>query len=407
MAAPLGRLVWLALAGLSLAGSAVGYARWAGEDASGLSVETAAVARGDVRRVVATSGAVRALVTVEVGSQLSGQISETYADHSAKVAAGQPIARIDPRTFETRVREAEASVRVAEAGAELQRAGVARAEANLRRAGSDFRRADSLRARGAASQASLDAARAAFEAAEAEVAIARAEVANADAALQQRRAALESSRIDLERTYIRSPIDGVVIERTVEVGQTVAASFSAPKLFTIAQDLTRIQIDAQVDEADIGEVRVGNPVTFSVDAFPDSSFSGAVSQIRLSPVTLQNVVTYTVVVAAGNADGRLLPGMTANVEILTAERRGVPTVPNEALRFRPRGSAERLARSPGGETAPEGAAVWVLAADGSLVREPVATGLVGRTLTELVGDDVPAEGTPVVVRVRQEEQADS
>lgn len=392
------RFAWFVLAGLLLAGSAVGYARWAGEDAADMQVETATVARGDVRRVVATSGAVRPLVTVEVGSQLSGQISEIYADHSAPVRKGQEIARIDPRTFATRVSEADASVRVAEAGAELQRAGIVRAEANLRRADSDFRRASSLRERGAASQAALDAARAAFEGAEAELSIARAELANADATLQQRRAGLESSRIDLDRTFIRSPIDGVVTERSVEVGQTVAASFSAPKLFTIAQDLTRIQIDAQVDEADIGEIRAGQTVTFAVDAFPSDSFAGTVSQIRLSPTTLQNVVTYTVVIAAGNADGRLLPGMTANVEILTGERRGVRIVPNEALRFRPRGSAERLVLA-GAEGA--GPAVWVPAADGSLVREPVAIGLAGQWVSELTGAG-PPEGTPVVVRVRQE-----
>lgn len=396
------RLSWLLLVGLLLAGSAVGYARLTGEDAADLQVETSTVTRGDVRRTVVTSGAVRPLVTVEVGSQLSGQIREIYADRSVAVAKDQEIARIDPRTFETRVREAEATVRVAEAGVELQRAGVIRAEANLRRAERDFRRSESLRARGAASQAALDTARAAFEAGEAELAIARAEVANAAATLQQRRAGLESSRIDLDRTYIRSPIDGVVTERTVEVGQTVAASFSAPKLFTIAQDLTRIQIDAQVDEADIGEVRVGNPVTFTVDAFPESGFTGTVSQIRLQPVTLQNVVTYTVVVAAGNGDGRLLPGMTANVEILTATRAGVLTVPNEALRFRPRGSAERLARADVGNV--PGAAVWVPAADGSLVRQPVVAGLAGRWVTEITGAG-PAEGTPVVVRVLQEPPA--
>jgi len=396
---PVRRLLSLALLGLLLAGSALGYARWQSLPAPDLQVETALVSRGNVRRVVATSGTVRPLVTVEVGSQLSGQIKEVYADSSAPVQKGQEIARIDPRTFETRVREAEAGVRVAEAGTLLQRAGVARAEANLRRAERDHRRAESLHARGNASRAALDAALAAFEAAQAELAIARAEVANAQATLQQRQAALDSARIDLDRTFIRSPIDGVVIERSVEVGQTVAASLSAPKLFTIAQDLTRIQIDAQVDEADIGEVVVGSPVSFTVDAYPERGFSGTVEQILLAPVTLQNVVTYTAVIAAANDDGRLLPGMTANVEILTAERRGVRVVPNEALRFRPRGGAEQLARTSQAEPA-RGQAVWVLAADGTLLREPVTLGLSDREVTELVGA-APAEGTPVVVRVRE------
>lgn len=392
------RLLWLAFTGVLLAGSAVGYARWQSELAGGLEVETALVTRGEVRRVVATSGAVRPLVTVEVGSQLSGQIREIYAENGAAVRRGQEIARIDPRTFATRVQEAEAAVQVAEAGVLLQRAGVARAEANLRQAQREFDRAQSLHARGNASQAALDAALAAFEAAEAELAIAQAEGANAEATLQQRKAALESARIDLDRTFIRSPIDGVVIERSVEVGQTVAASFSAPKLFTIAQDLTRIQIDAQVDEADIGQVEPGQPVSFTVDAYPERSFTGRVEQIRLAAVTLQNVVTYTAVIAAENADGRLLPGMTANVEILTALRQDVRIVPNEALRFRPRGSAIRLARP---ADLPQGAgSVWVLAADGTLVQEAVNIGLADREVTEITSA-TPPDGTPLVLRVRE------
>jgi HlyD family secretion protein len=333
------RFLPLTLVGLLLAGSAVGYARWQAQVPDDLDIQTAALARGDVRRVVATSGTVRPLTTVEVGSQLSGQIREIYADHSTAVRQGQEIARIDPRTFASKVREAEAAVKVAEAGTELQRAAITRAEANRRKAERDHRRAESLQARGTASQATLDTAVAAFEAAEAELAIAKAEAANAEATLAQRQAGLESARIELDRTYIRAPIDGVVIERSVEVGQTVAASLSAPKLFTIAQDLTRIEIDAQVDEADIGQVKVGNPVTFGVDAFPEESFTGTVKQLRLAPESLQNVVTYKVVIAARNDDGRLLPGMTANVEILTGERRDVRVVPNEALRFRPRGAA--------------------------------------------------------------------
>jgi HlyD family secretion protein len=389
---------WLVLLGLSVAGSAIGYGRWQAEPTSGLRVETARVALGDVRRVVATSGAVRPLVTVEVGSQLSGQIKEVYADSGSAVHQGQEIARIDPRTFETRVREVEAAVRVAEAGAELQRAGTLRAEANLRQAEREYRRAEALRARGNTSQAVLDSALAALEAAQAGLAIARAEVANADATVQQRHAALDSARIDLDRTFIRSPINGVVIERSVEVGQTVAASLSAPKLFAIAQDLTRIEIDAQVDEADIGQVAVGQSVSFAVDAYPDRTFSGTVDQIRLAATTLQNVVTYTAVIAAANEDGRLLPGMTANVEILTAERRGVRTVPNEALRFRPRGAAAPIARLDGERAGSPG--VWILAADGALVRENVAVGLSDRDVTQLTSPS-PAEGTPVVVRVRE------
>lgn len=396
----MGRTLPLALLGLLAAGTAAGYARWQAEPAGAPEVETARVALGDVRRVVATAGAVRPLVTVEVGSQLSGQIREVYADGGSAVRRDQEVARIDPRTFATRLREAEAAVRVAEAGAELRRAGVVRAEAALRQAEREHRRAQALRERGNAAQATLDGALAALEAAQAGLAIARAEVADADATRQQREAARESAAIDLDRTFIRSPIDGVVIERSVEVGQTVAASLSAPKLFTIAQDLTRIRIDAQVDEADVGQVAVGNPVSFTVDAFPDLGFAGQVAEIRLAPVTLQNVVTYTAVIDAANPDGRLLPGMTANVEIVTAERRGVRVVPAEALRFRPRGAA--AAAAGGGrprDGAEAGPGVWLLAADGSLVRQPVALGLADRRVAE-VTSPAPAVGTPVVVRVR-------
>jgi HlyD family secretion protein len=398
------RFLPLTLVGLLLAGSAVGYARWQAQVPDDLDIQTAALARGDVRRVVATSGTVRPLTTVEVGSQLSGQIREIYADHSTAVRQGQEIARIDPRTFASKVREAEAAVKVAEAGTELQRAAITRAEANRRKAERDHRRAESLQARGTASQATLDTAVAAFEAAEAELAIAKAEAANAEATLAQRQAGLESARIELDRTYIRAPIDGVVIERSVEVGQTVAASLSAPKLFTIAQDLTRIEIDAQVDEADMGQVKVGNPVTFGVDAFPEESFRGSVAQLRLAPVNLQNVVTYTVVIAARNDDGRLLPGMTANVEILTGERRDVRVVPNEALRFRPRGAAERLVREQPaavpGRRAPGAGTVWTLEPDGTLTPHEVRLGLSDRAVTELTGT-APEEGAAVVLRVRE------
>ena len=386
------------LALVAASGAAIGYARWQATPAVGLAFETGMVGRGDVRQLVTTSGTVRPLVTVEVGSQLSGQIAEVYADDSSLVRRGQEIARIDPRSFLTRVREAEAAVQVAQAEAALQRAGVTRAEAALRQAEREHGRAEMLQARGNTSQAALDSALAALETARAGLEIAHAQVANADAALLQRRAALDSAGIELDRTFIRSPIDGVVIERAVELGQTVAASLSAPRLFTIAQDLTRIQIDAQVDEADIGQVEPGQPVSFTVDAYPERGFTGTVEQIRLAAVTLQNVVTYTAVIAAENPDGRLLPGMTANVEILTALRRDVRIVPNEALRFRPRGGATRLARP---AELPQGArSLWVLLADGTLAQEAVSVGLADREVTEITGAG-PPEGTPVVLRVRE------
>ena len=338
----------LGAAALLIAG-AVGAWRVLGPAAPAFDIETAPAAVGEVRAIVSTTGAVRALVTVEVGSQLSGQVAELRVDYNARVAAGDILARIDPQSFETRVRQAEAAYEIAAANIALQEANIARARANLLKAEQDFTRAESLRQRGAASQAALDAARAARQAARADLAVAQAQSRTAAANLLQSRAGLDSARIDLERTFIRSPIDGVVVDRSVDLGQTVAASLAAPTLFTIAQDLTRIQIDAEVDEADIGRLREGQAARFTVDAFPEREFTGVVEQIRLSPTELQNVVTYTAVISADNPNRRLLPGMTANVDIITGQRAGVLTVVNQALRFAPRGAATALIVEGAGE----------------------------------------------------------
>ncbi|WP_417478402.1 efflux RND transporter periplasmic adaptor subunit [Maricaulis sp.] len=303
--------------------------------AGSVRIETSVVTTGEVRRIVAASGAVRALVTVEVGSQLSGQLAEVLVDFNDAVEEGQVIARLDPQTYETRVREAEASRATALASLELQRATLTRVLANAGTAQLDFDRTLALSERGTASVAALDNARAALEAAQADVAVARAQIANAQAVLAQRDATLEGANIDLTRTTIRSPINGIVVDRAVDEGQTVAASLSAPVLFTIAQDLSHVQIDAQVDEADIGQIAHGQTVNFTVDAYPDLQLTGVVDQIRLAPTTLSNVVTYTVVVSASNPGQRLLPGMTANMDIVTGERDGVLRVSNAALRFTP------------------------------------------------------------------------
>jgi HlyD family secretion protein len=327
----------LLVAGLA---AGVGYYYWQHRTDAKLDVQTVAAKRGDVRRVVSTSGAVSALVTVDIGSQLSGNVSEVNADYSSEVKKDQVLARIEPSTFETRVRQGEASVAVAKSNVSLQQASVERAEANLHKAELDLHRAQELVAKGAGAQVTLDTAVAAQQSATADVDSAKAQLENAKANVTLNEATLDSARIDLERTYIRAPLDGVIIDRTVQVGQTVAASLSAPKLFTMAQDLAHVQIEAQVDEADIGQVTSDNTVTFTVDAYPDMTFQGKVQQIRLAPVSLANVVTYTVVIAADNPMGRLLPGMTANVEIVTGEHKQVVVVPNEALRFQPRGPAQ-------------------------------------------------------------------
>jgi HlyD family secretion protein len=301
---------------------------------------TTEISRGDITRSVATSGAVRALVTVEVGSQLSGQVAELYADFNTPVKANQVIALIDPQSFEKRVRQSEADLKVAEANVTVQKAAITRAEANLRRAKLDYERQKPLVEKGTLAATTLDAALATFESAKAELEMAQAQLRNAEALVEQREAALSSAVIDLERTKIRSPIDGVVILRNVAVGQTVAASLQSPVLFNIAQDLRQIQLEASVDESDIGNVSEGNPVTFTVDAFPDDKFSGVVEQIRLAPNELQNVVTYTVIVSASNPDMKLLPGMTANMEIITGKRENVLRVSNDALRFKPKSAAD-------------------------------------------------------------------
>ena len=334
---------WLLILVVAATAGAAAYYQWQQQARAGrLDIQTAEVKRSDLRRVVSTSGTVRALVTVDIGSQLSGNIGEVNVDYPTEVTKDEVLARIEPSSFETRVREEEAGVAVARANVDLQLASVQRAEANLRKAELDLGRAKELVLKGATSQAALDTAVAAEESARADLAIAKANVENAKATLLQREATLDSARIDLDRTYIRSPIDGVVIDKIVEVGQTVAASLQAPKLFTIAQDLNHVQIEAQVDEADIGQVTRDNPVNFIVDAYPDATFEGTVEQIRLTPVALQNVVTYTVVIAADNPLGRLLPGMTANVDIVTGEHANVVVLPHHALRFQPRGPAEAL-----------------------------------------------------------------
>jgi HlyD family secretion protein len=309
-----------------------------------LTIESEAAELADIRRSVAATGAVRARVTVEVGSQLSGQIAELTVDFNSPVEQGQVIARIDPQSYETRVREAEAAVATANAQIALQQAGLQRVDANLRVAEEEFGRVESLLERGIASTAAFEAAEAALESSRSERAVALAQIRNARATLQQREATLNGAQIDLERTIIRAPIDGVVINRAVDVGQTVAASMSAPVLFTIAQDLSVIQIDAQVDESDIGQILQGQTATFTVDAFPGQDYEGSVDQVRLAATNESNVVTYTVVITAQNPGQRLLPGMTANLNIVTGEREGVLSVPNSALRFRPSGALEALAR---------------------------------------------------------------
>ena len=315
------------------------------EGVQAVQIETAKLDIGDITRAVATSGAVRPLITVEVGSQLSGQLEDLYVDFNSEVKAGQVIALIDSKTFESRVLQSRADLKVANSNVIVKKANIDRAKANLRKARLEYERAKPLADKGTLSASEYDTALANFESAKADVTMAEAQLQNALANKEQRSASLESVEIDLERTKIRSPIDGVVIQRAVDKGQTVAASLSSPVLFKIAQDLREIQIEANVDEADIGNVTRGNEAMFTVDAYPELEFKGEVEQVRLSPNEANNVVTYTVIVTAKNPDLKLLPGMTAIVEIVTGKSEGVLRVANDAIRFKPAADSELAKKS--------------------------------------------------------------
>ena len=313
----------------------------------GVVYETVAASKGPIRKIVSTSGPVRALVTVSVGSQLSGQIDEVRVDFNSEVKPGDILATIDAKTFASRVAQAEADLAAAEAALENQKAALEKARAVMQAAETNVARQQSLAEKRLSPQLTFETAVRDRDVARADIAVAEAQVASARATIAQRKAALDQARIDLERADIRSPIDGTVISRTVDPGQTVAASLQAPELFKIAQDLSRIRIEAQVNEADVGVVAEGNPATFTVDAYPDRQFEGRVTQVRLSATEITSVVTYTVIIEAANEGRKLFPGMTANVVILTAMRDGVLRVPNDAFRFRPRLESASDARGRG------------------------------------------------------------
>jgi HlyD family secretion protein len=268
---------------------------------------TAEVDRGSIESVVSATGTIRPVVQVEVGSQVSGTVEKLFADYNSRVKAGQVILQLEQSSFRARKVQAEAAV--------------SRAEASVKDGERSLARAQELFTKQYLSQAELDAAQVALE------------LRKAD--LKQARAQLEAAQVDLEHATIRAPIDGVVISRSIDLGQTVAASLQAPKLFVIANNLSQMQVETRIDEADIGQMRPGLPVTFTVDAFPDREFEGQVTQVRLEPIDEQGVVTYTTVINTGNPDLRLRPGMTANVTVKIERRDDVLRVPNAALRFRP------------------------------------------------------------------------
>jgi HlyD family secretion protein len=385
---------------LLLGAAALVWAVFFSDNPNGISsFRLAAVERGPIISAVSTSGTLNAVITVQVGSQVSGQIKELLADFNSEVTAGHIIARIDPETFEAKVRQARAELDVARANVHIQRAGIERAQKELANAAAslnsakartekarvtlvnakrNLERRRTLFQSGSVSESQIDDAQTAHDQTlaqmnsdeaderasesmvatrEAALKTARAQVDYAIEQVRQKEAALYQAEVDLENTFIRSPVDGVVIERAVDIGQTVAATFQAPKLFVIAQDLRQMQVETDVDEADIGRVHVGQEAIFTVDAFAGREFHGQVLQVRKAPRVVQNVVTYTVLVSADNSDLRLLPGMTANIQIIVDERQNTLKVPNAALRFKPNGEdakstgASSSAAASSGETA--------------------------------------------------------
>jgi HlyD family secretion protein len=300
-----------------------------------ISYETAPVGKGEVRRVVATSGTVRPRMTVQIGSELSGRVRSIVADFNARVKAGDLLAVIDPKTFESKAAQAKADLMSAQAALANSEAAVRKARAVLANAEKVRDRQGVLGRKGIASAANVDNSERDLNVARAEVEVAQAGIANARAVVAQKKAQLDQAMIDLDRTQIRSPIEGIVLHRAVDVGQTVAASFQAPELFRIAGDLTKIHIEAQISEADIGAIRRGNPVVFDVDAYPGRHFSGRIDQIRLAPAVADSVVTYMVIIEAENARMELFPGMTANVRVETARRENVKRIALDAIRFEP------------------------------------------------------------------------
>jgi len=433
------------------------YARSAGSTPR---YRTAAVERGPLTATVSATGTLNAVITVQVGSQISGQIKSLNADFNSAVKKGQLIARIDPEPFEAKVNQARADVDNARAMVLTQEAALekARAEVDNARAAVATQKANTAKAQVAvvdtrrdlnrkvdllrqeliaqsdkdtaqsasdSAVAQLEANRAQERAAESGVrsfeAAARVAAAQLDAAranLKQKQAGLAQAQFDLDRTYIRAPVNGVVVSRNVDVGQTVAASLQAPVLFTIAEDLSRMQVDTNVDEADVGRIKVGQRATFTVDSFPTQTFAGEVNQIRKAPQILQNVVTYDVVIYVQNSEQKLLPGMTANVKIVIESRPSVVKVPNSALRFRPPGAEAEgggprgPAAAPGGGPRPgpagrdrqpggEGTVgrVFVGGPDGQPRPVMLRLGITDGNATEVLSGDLQP-GTPVIVGLR-------
>jgi HlyD family secretion protein len=365
-------LVVLLLAGLGVAG----YRFWDGERNSRANYVTESVDRGTIASTVTATGTLNPVTSVQVGTYVSGPIQAIEVDFNSPVRKGQRVARIDPAPFQVKVRKAEASLANAHAKVDKDRADLTLKKLTLERN-------VKLLGRNLISQNDLDTARSNYDQALAQVALDAAAVRQADADL-------EDARINLAYTDIRSPVDGVVVSRNVDVGQTVAASFQTPTLFLIAQDLTKMQVDTNVSESDIGGVQPGQLATFTVDAYPHKSFEGHVAQVRNAPTTVQNVVTYDVVVAVNNPELELKPGMTATVTVTTARRDEVVRIPIRALRFNPERSPKAGEPTPiaSSRNAAAKPAVWVMQDDKQPHKVDVQLGLRNDQHAELLSDQI-------------------
>jgi len=373
--------VWLlvALVALILAATAVWWLSSAGGT---VQYTTASATRGDVIRTVTATGTVNPVLTIIVGSYVSGVIQELKCDYNTEVKQGQVCAKIDPRPYQTVVDQNKANLAVARAQLEKDKAALEYAKISL------DRNARLLKTN-AVSQDAYDNAKSAYDQAVAQITF-------DEATIQQRQAELASAQVNLDYTDIVSPVDGTVVSRNVTVGQTVAASFQTPTLFLIATDLTKMQVDTNVSESDIGGVKLDDKTTFTVDAFPKRSFQGSVTQVRQSPQTVQNVVTYDVVVSVDNTDLALMPGMTAATRIVTAERHDVLRVPSQALRYVP-ATARRV---PAGRTAAPQDRVWILR-DGKPVAVPVTAGLDDDSFVEIVSGDLKPDDQVITAERRE------
>lgn len=386
-AAPKSRKLWLVGSLLALAVlAAIGAVWWFSSTGGTVNYTTAPVTRGDVTRTVTATGTVNPVLTIIVGSYVSGVIQEIHCDYNTEVKQGQVCAKIDPRPYQSVVDQNKANL--AQAKAQLEKD-----KANLTYAQLNYDRNVRLAQNSAVSKDALDIAKNALDQATAQVGVDEATIA-------QRQAQLEAAQVNLSYTDIVSPVDGTVVSRNVNVGQTVAASFQTPTLFLIATDLTKMQVDTNVSESDIGGIKDGNKAIFTVDAFPKRSFEGAVAQVRQSPQNVQNVVTYDVVVSVANPDLALKPGMTAANRIIIDQKNDVLRVPSQALRYVPvgAGATRRSATSASPGQAPQ-ARVWVLR-DGKPTRVAVTAGLDDDSFTEIVKGELKAGDLVIVAEQR-------